>query len=211
MAAPDLQDVMKLYAREGVRQWNDPQTTSGELKKRARECLGGEIADNEAEASDTLSTEYNGKNANLLRFIPMPRRPKSGIERCFFLPIRERHENGNCKFSFDLFILVGAKNCLAFRFEQAHPAPTTHRYGHVQLSRSLLRRTILTKTLPWIPVRYPAFPISTSDPLRTFLSMATTVHGYEGGVDTVLREIYQNDNRPGRAKMYLDQLQQMLI
>jgi hypothetical protein len=209
MPVPNLSDLMLLYARRGVADWIDWKKTQSELRKRAGECLGTKIAENDAEAAVTLNTVYNGRNKDRLRFIPMPKHRKGGIERCFFLPIREVR-NGKEKWAFDLFLLVGAKNCLAFRFEQAHPAPSTHDFGHIQMSRKMLRKEIIPKTLPWIPDSYPAFPIPTSDPLRMFLCVATAVHGYGGGVMTVLQEIFQSASRLGELGLYVDELKQVL-
>jgi hypothetical protein len=128
------------------------------------------IAENEPEAFVTIATIYNQANANRLRFILMPKKPKRGIERCFFMPAREIKPNGEITVGFELFQLVSGKNCLAFRFEPAHRFSSVHDYNHVQLSRQLLRRTIPTAVPAWIPDKYPAFPLSTTDPAEGVLS-----------------------------------------
>lgn len=207
MPEPDLMELLHLYARRGIADWAG---APAELKKRAVECLGTDIAENEAEAGVTLSTMYNGRNMNRLRFIPMPKHPRGGAERSFFAPIREQGRAGTDRVAFDLFVLVGSKNCLAFRFEPGHPLPSAHSYGHVQMSRMVLRRTVVTKSLPWLPDTYPAFPLLTSEPLRMFLSMATAVHGYSTGLVTLLRDIFQAEGRIRELGGYLELLRGML-
>jgi len=208
MPAPDLIDLMTLYSRRGIADWRNAQ---GELRQRARNCLGTAIAENDAEASVTIRTIFNERNANRLRFIPMPKVPTGGIERCFFLPIRETTDKGEEIASFDLFLLVARTDCLAFRFEPAHVPQTTHRYGHVQMSRKMLRKSIEPTGVPkWLPVSYPAFPLATSDPLRMFLSMATAIHGYEGGVTRVLQDIFRGVGRAREVGPYLDELKKLL-
>lgn len=200
---------MSLYARLGVADWRNAPS---ELRKRAGECLGAGIAENDAEAAVTINTTYNETNAARLRFIPMPKRPKGGIERCFFLPICQFDGSGKFAASFDVFLLVTGRNCLAYRFEPAHAPTSRHGYAHVQMSRSLLRRTVVAATLPWLPDSYPAFPLppSTSDPVRMFLSLGTAVHGYAGGMNSVLQDIFQAAGRAAEAPAYLAELKAML-
>jgi hypothetical protein len=208
MPSLDLIDLLGLYARRGIDDWNG---AAHELRKRAQVCLGTAIAENVTEAFVTIQTIYNEANANRLRFIPMPKHPKGGIERCFFLPVREIKAGGQEKVAFELFLLVARTDCLAFRFEPAHAFPSTHGYGHVQFSRKMLRRTIEVPNIPdWFPVSYPAFAISTSDPLRMFLSMATAVHGYSSGLVSVLQDIFQTASRAADSAAYLNELKKML-
>jgi hypothetical protein len=207
MPSPDLVELMRLYARRGIADW---ASAPGELKRRALECLGTDIAENDAEAHVTLSTIFNGNNMNRLRFIPMPKHPRKGAERSFFAPIREQGAAGE-KVAFDLFLVVSAKNCLAFRFEPSHPPISAHGYGHVQMSRMVLRKTVVTKSLPWLPDTYPAFPLLTSEPLKMFLSMTTAVHGYSTGVVALLKEIFQAEGRIRELGPYLDLLRGMLL
>jgi hypothetical protein len=208
MRSPDFLELMKLYARQGIDDWKRaPQ----ELRKRAQACLGMAIAEHEAEANITIHTIYNGTSSAHLRFIPMPKRPTSGIERCFFLPVREIESGGQVTFAFELFLLVAQRNCLAFRFEPAHYAASAHNYGHVQLSRKMLRKTIDVNGIPdWVPVTYPAFPMLTSEPLKVFLCVITAVHGYHGGSVAVLQEIFQRASRASELAFYLDELKKML-
>lgn len=210
MPSLDLWDLMKLYARRGIADWRDAAITSGGLRKRAQDCLGTAIADNETEAFTTMTTLYNQANINRLRFIPMPKHPKRGIERCFFLPIREIKSGGQEIVTFDLFLLVQQRDCLAFRFEPAHPLPSAHNYGHVQMNQQMIRKTIQTAVPSWLPIKYPAFPIATSNPLRVFLAMVIAVHGYSTGLVTVLQDVFQKANRVREATLYLDELEKML-
>ena len=207
MLPEDLSDLLRLYAQRGVADW---QKAPSGVRRRAEACLGAEIADHPAEAVITLNTVYDRTNANQLRFIPMPKHPaKGGIEWSFFIPVCE-FRGALFSVAFELFLLVSGTDCLAYRFEQAHPPPSTHNYGHVQMSQALLRKTILATTHKWIPVRYPAHPLGTSDPLRMFLAMATAMHGYSNGVLRVIQEIYQAASRAGDAARYVDELQKML-
>ena len=213
MAGVDLLEFMSLYARLGIADW---QKAPAELRKRAAQCLGSEIADNDAEAAVTIQTIYDENNADRLRFIPMPKRPKAGIERCFFLPIRQFIKGGTLTASFDLFLLVAGRNCLAFRFEPAHAPSSAHGYNHVQMSQKLLRKTVVANTLSWLPDTYPAFPlhVATSDPLRMFLSLTTAVHGYgrsyASGMSVLLQDIFQAAGRAPEAPAYLSVLNSVL-
>src|SRR5712664_3799451 len=207
MIPPLLQDIMWLYAQRGIADW---QNAPSALRRRAEKCLGSEIADNDTEAAVTLETIHNGLNADRLRFIPMPQHPKHpGIERSFLLPVSEVRD-GKPTVAFELFLLVAGTNCLAYRFEPAHAAPSSHDYGHVQNSRTVLRKTILASTLSWMPDRYPANPLCTSDPLRMFLSIATAMHGYTNGVLRVIQDVYTAASRPRDAAVYVQELKKML-
>lgn len=209
MPAPNLVDLMHLYAKHGIADWKN---ASADLRQRAQYCLGNAaIADDDKQASDTINTIYNNSNAAQLKFIPMPK-PKGGIERCFFLPVREIGGDGKETAAFELFLLVSKRNCLAFRFEPAHKAPSPHDYGHVQMSRKMLRKIIVPQGVPtWLPDSYPAFPISTSNSVRIFLAMATAVHGYSRGLDLLLQEIFQGASRANDAAVYLGELRGLLL
>jgi hypothetical protein len=163
--------------------------------------LGNNLAEDEPEASNTIHAIRGGTRKQL--FIPMPTIYHTGIEQCFFLPIRE----ANDKTSFDLLLLCEANNCLGFRFEPAQLG--THDYGHIQLNRKMLGQTLPVEGLPdWVPESYPAFPLRTSDPVEMFLSMATSVHGYRRGMSELLRDVL---NEPAKLKRYLDSMQQSMV
>ena len=210
MPSPNLMELMRLYASQGIADWNDKHKTHYGVQKRARECLGTGIAENETQAFVTIGTIYNERNANRLRFIPMPKRPKHGIERAFFIPVNRIDDKGAVITTFALFLLVKEKYCLAYRFELAHRAPSVHDYHHVQMSHEMLRETIPTAVPNWLPIRYPAFPLSISGSLRMFLAMITSIHGYAGGVLSILQEIFQQAGRSREANLYVSELKQML-
>jgi hypothetical protein len=205
MPGLDLRDLMLVYAKRGVAHWKG---ASADIKKRAGECLANRIADNVDLAARTLKMPFTRSNASNLLFIPMLKHPSNRrFEWCFFVPMWEGEENPT--ISFDLFFLVRKKDCLGFRFEPADAAGA-HDYGHVQMNRQMLGETLAVPTLPWIPYSYPAFPTTTSDPLRMFLYMATTVHGHSSGVLDVLLEIFRAEGRPGDAVSYAAELKKVL-
>lgn len=207
MPSTDVWNLMRLYARRGIAEWRSTRDVNG-VRRRVQECLGMAIAERDDDLW-TISADYNEANVNRMMFIPMPK-PGKGIERCFFLPIRTA---GQETVAFELFLLVKETKCLAFRFEPAHHPPTRHGYGHVQMSRKMLRRTIEVQGIPeWLPDSYPAFPISTSNPLEMFLAMATAVHGYaDGGLEDLLADIFQKEGRAVWIPVYHKELKEMLI
>lgn len=210
MSTLDPWDLMELYARRGVADW---KTADSRLRKRAGECLAAtQIAAREEDAIDTIKTFYTGKNVNDLSFIPMPKPGKNPIERCFFLPIRERKPDGTETLALELLVLVARKDCLAFRFEPAHHATSRHGYGHLQMNRKMVKGSIPIVGIPsWLPDSYPAFPISTSDPLKTFLAMATAVHGYaSGGLPDLIVDIFQKASRASDSAIYIAELRLFL-
>jgi hypothetical protein len=207
MPSLDVWYLLRLYARRGIAEWRSSRDVNG-VRRRVQECLGIAIAERDDDLW-TLSVNYNEANLDRMMFIPMPK-PGRGIERCFFLPIRSGDEQ---PVAFELFLLVKERKCLAFRFEPAHHPSTRHGYGHVQMSRKMLKRTIEVQGIPeWLPDSYPAFPISTSNPLKMFLGMATAIHGYaDGGLDYLLEDMLQKDNRANQIPMYRKELREMLI
>jgi hypothetical protein len=207
MPTLDFLELMRLYARRGIADW---KTAPTELRGRAARCLGTAIAENEAEANVSIYTLYDEKNASRLRFIPMPKHPTGGIERCFFIPVRELQSGGKETVAFELFLLVARTDCLAFRFEPAHAARSVHNYAHVQFSRKMLRKTIDVKGVPeWLPDSYPAFPTLTAEPVGAFLCMVTAVHGYKNGCTAVLQDIFAG--RLGELALYLNELKRILV
>ena len=93
---------------------------------------------------------------------------------------------------FELFVVVDEQNCLGFRFEPAH-SEGTHRYNHVQINRQM---TLSVNGIPsWLPESYPAFPVGSAKPWDLFLYMATSVHGYDGGMKRVIEEMFEDDAR----------------
>ena len=113
--------------------------------------------------------------------------------------------------SFELFALVGRDNSLAFRFEPADEESSTHNYPHMQFCARLLNRQLRPGGVPeWLPESYPAFPLPYSDPMRLFLAMLTSIHGREGGLDAILREIFQQAGKIAQWRKYASALDRML-
>jgi len=206
MSSLNLFDLIELYARRGVDDWAKAPPN---LQSRAATCfMATQIATSYQDAADTLSTIYNGTNANKLSFIPMPKPGKSQkIDRCFFLPIRQKTASGE-KMYFELVLLVSGTDCLAFRFEPADRPTWRHGYGHIQMNKKMLKKTINIGGIPqFIPDSYPAFPISTSSPLRMFFAMGTAVHGYaDRGFAHLLVDVFQTAGRTSDSKPYLAEL-----
>jgi hypothetical protein len=199
---PELKELMKLYARRGIADWNAAPNASKQLASFA---LANGIAQKEWEANRTIEANLRGGADERGMFIPMPRINHSDILHCFFLPIN--HEG---KTAFDLLLIVGSEQCLGFRFEPADRPDRTHGYGHVQMNRSMFRKTMEVKGIPqWVPDSYPAFPIRSSEPLRMFLSMATSIHGYEKGMIPLLQNVFEN--RPTQAAGYLEVLKETIM
>ena len=109
----NLWDLMELYARRGIDDW---ARADANLRRRAGDCfMATQIATRPQDAVDTINSVFNGSldprdplaqaYARTLSFIPMPKPGRHPIERCFFLPVREKI-GGTEKISFDLAMLV---------------------------------------------------------------------------------------------------------
>jgi hypothetical protein len=197
----DLKALMKLYARRGIADWN---RVKGPSKQMAFFATKNRIAEKEPEANRIINAYLKGGADERTMFIPMPTVNHTGIFHCFFLPFAE---DGRMKF--DLLLVVGPGHTLGFRFEPADQPDRAHGYGHVQMNRSMLGGTLEVKGIPqWVPDSYPAFPIRSSEPLPMFLSMATSVHGYETGMKEILRQLSPNAST---AEKYLSALEAAVI
>ena len=191
----ELEKLLKMYARLGLQDW---KRAPAQLKSIVTAALANRVATDEWEAGDTINAARNSPNITRCRFIPMPEINHGGMKRCFFLPIKA---NGG-GVAFDLLLLVDGKKWLGLRFEPADLGASTHGYGHVQMCTSMCRQLIQVKGIPqWLPTSYPAIPIRTSEPVQSFFSMATSVHGYQGGIIRVMQEVFQN--RPGELAQYI--------
>ena len=148
-----------------------------------------------------VSQVINGRRKDR-KFIPMPQHGCGGFEWCFFLPTETE---GDLE-SLTLFILVDReeRHCMAFRFECS--AEGRHGYSHVQLTSRLKQGPKISGVPAWLPDSYPAFPIRAGNWTEMFLAMLTAVHGYRGGVDKVITEIFQEVNRTKEADKYADVL-----
>lgn len=199
---PDLKDLMRLYARLGIAHWRAAPSAS---KQIASFALADRIASHEWEANRTIDANLKGGADERGMFIPMPMVNHSDILHCFFLPFN--HEG---KMAFDLVLIVVTEQSLGFRFEPADPPDWTHGYGHVQMNRSMFRKTMEVSGIPqWVPDSYPAFPIRSSEPLQMFLLMATSVHGYGKGMIPLLQDVFEN--KPIQVASYLELLKETVI
>ena len=202
--ADDLENLMLVYSRRGVRDWR--MHAAADLRKKAGECLLNAVAEDEGEVEWAI-----GSRRTVSRFIPMPRSgyKGKGFEWCFFLPVKASGKLA----SLALFILVNRarKDSVAFRFEGSGRG--RHAYSHIQLTSKLPigvagENVVLRE---WLPVSYPAFPVRARNRTEMFLAMMTAVHGYSGGVDVLIEEIFQGTGRPNYARKYREVLENMLV
>lgn len=215
MLDDDLEELMRLYAVRGVKDWND---TSSAVRHEVVKCLSTPcVVDREQSVRKAIDQSRRPSADVPQVFLPMPdtfrrwRKRRSDRPRVsLFAP---RYTDGmHSHVAFDLILFVSFKDdrrCLAFRFEPADGPGSSHGYPHVQLSRSLSRRTFPVGCVPsWLPDSYPAVPVPARDSMDMFLSMAVAVHGFEGGMTRLLREIFEERPRDGRK--YVEKLDDML-
>ena len=200
----DLMDLMSKYSRRGMEDWK--AAADDDLRTSARECLSNAIAENDWDVSQTINGGPNGR-----KFIPVPNQGYEGFEWGFFLPNRDRG-SGDLK-SLILFLLVDheSRRCLAFRFEGDSSGP--HGYAHVQMTWNFKKLHLPSRIggssnlINWLPESYPAFPVSAKTWTEMFFVMATSVHGRDGGINTLIQEIFQGDN----ARRYKKKLDKALF
>jgi hypothetical protein len=166
--------------------------------------LGGprRIALKEEEAEYALATSGNPDSAKL---IPMPRIPGNvGFQQAFFSPL-VTDGGGSTRVAFEV-VVIARGNILPYRFEQAMRSGT-HTYDHVQMSREILGRTYTIDKVPdWLPTRYPAHPLPSRDALGLFLCVLTSMHGYRGGSQEIVRDVLVKEHRSADAMRYLRRL-----
>ena len=197
-----LTELMLLYSRRGLEEWN---MAKEDLRRKALQCLS---AAGIVETEDEAEAMIEG-SAHRRMFIPMPQGGK-GYERSFFLPVIE----GDRLRSLILFLIVNRarRDCIAFRFECGQIPGTRHGYTHIQLTRDLHvgGGSVQLEGVPeWLPASYPAFPVPARNSLELFLCMATAVHGFPGGIDSLITELHQG-GRMDRADGYQKRLRAML-
>ena len=205
MLTNDLNDLMRLYSMRGVDDWRND--TKAKLRKEVRQRLSNSgIAENEKDVRRMICRIFHAKDSRI-QFIPMPKCPEPSIDWCFFLPTKI--DQGNDEY-LRLFLLIKCKrhNWIGFRFE-----------GDSQVSRHGYRHLQFTRNIPefpeafgpdWLPDSDPAFPVPARDSLEMFLCMATAVHGFRGGIDDILVDIFQKASRPSYALQYKERLATML-
>ncbi|MDE2921797.1 MAG: hypothetical protein OYL92_17030 [Acidobacteriota bacterium] len=197
-----LGELMLLYSRRGLDEWNGAKS---DLRRKALECLSAAgIVETEDEAEEMIE----GSSCRRM-FIPMPEGGR-GFERSFFLPSIV----GDRLKALTLFLLVNRarRDSIAFRFECAERSGTRHGYTHVQLTRDLRiagRPDRLQGVPEWLPESYPAFPVPARDSLELFLAMATAVHGFPDGIDSLIVDLHRG-GRMDRARGYQERLRTML-
>ena len=205
----DLKKLMFAYSLRGMSDWRDANAS---LKRTAMRCLCNGIAEQPHDVHLTV----HGWDTHP-QFVPMPRHESGDFEWCFFLP---KKAHGQLE-SLLLFILVNRKddNCIAFRFECSDEG--RHAYSHVQLTSKLSKsglsamydvdvQNTQSGFLPlWLPDSYPAFPVPARDWTEMFLAMMTAVHGRHGGVDDVIRDLFEAGSG-AHARLYHEKLQEML-
>ena len=213
-APDDLTELMLLYALRGLRDWRDPgQDVDDEIVA----CLPASmIADHERLVRKAVYGSQRPEFDGHRRLLPMPNmhrgrrkavgsRPKSS----FFVPLTT-YEDGLARTSFDMLLFQGREGCLAFRFEPADSPDWRHAYNHVQMSKRVWRYMEEGCIPSWIPDSYPALPVPGRDCLDMFLSMAVAVHGFRGGMDDLIREIFQEEQRSVDAERYVERLEDLL-
>ena len=177
----DLSNVMKEYALQGFRDWWE---LGDEIRERARRCLENRIVESEGEFRYEIHKMSHDK------FFPMPRGSQERQLNCCLFRIRNRS-------SFELFVLMNDSNSMAFRFEPADEPEWNHNYAHVQFCRELGAGAFFPGEIPsWLPENYPAFPLPSSDPLKLFLAMVTSIHGRSRGAQKLFIDIFQKANSP---------------
>jgi len=185
MVTKDAISLMQAYARRGMEHWKF--VVKDKTKARAVDLLGNHrLALLSPSGIDNAILNIFRSPVGKALFFPMPNKNQDNhIEQCFFAPLRVDDQ----RMSFDLLLLCGEGNCLGFRFEP-RDYEGTHQYGHIQMNRRMHKGNVSVGGLPtWIPNHYPAFPLHASDPVAMFLSMVTSVHGYPGGIDELLKEV----------------------
>ena len=148
-------------------------------------------------------------------FIPMPKHGDPGFEWSFFLPTKA--SGGKLK-SLILLVIVNRakKKCVAFRFEDGS-SDSRHGYAHVQFVSNLKKSGLAfpepcsdePRWIPeWLPSTYPAFPVPARNWTEMFFAMVTAVHGRRGGIDSLVKNIFESV--PKKAQMYMEILDGML-
>jgi hypothetical protein len=201
MLTEDVISLVKAYARRGIEDW---KSVKAETHAKTLRLLGNHrLAQNTQESDNAIPRAIRGQNARML-FFPMPNKNQGKhIEQCLF-SLRRVDDN---RTSFDLLLLCHNGSWLGFRFEPPDEIGS-HGFSHVQMCRKIKSHDASEEVeglVDWVPDHYPAFPLRASDPLQMFLSLVTSIHGYPGGVDEVLRDLMP---RP-EIKQFFDSLQEI--
>ena len=160
-----IQELLLAYARLGIDHWRN---TSPRVKNKARK-IGVDIASNQEAATRVVVSPYvvNKSPDNYLKLIPMPCEQRR-VYAAFFTLWQSNATSPNPQsLAFDLIVLSQQGPAITFRLEPANlDHKTRHGYDHIQLSKTLARRSVSLKdALSVLPTTYPAFPIPAKDPL----------------------------------------------
>ena len=201
MVTDDVISLLKAYARRGIEDW---KSVTKDTSDKTLSLLGyHRLVQNPQQSDNAIPHVISGKEARIL-FFPMPNKNQGKhIDQCLF-SVRRVDDN---RASFDLLLLCPNGKWLGFRFEPPDDIGS-HGYSHVQMCRKIKSHDASDEVeglVDWVPDHYPAFPVRGSGPLQMFLSLVTSIHGYPGGIDEVLREVMP---RP-EIKRYFDSLQEI--
>lgn len=211
MLTNDLNDLMRLYSMRGIDDWKRNAKAKHRIAIRKLLSNSG-IADDEKDIKRMICRIFNDGDFRE-QFIPMPKCSGPNIDWCFFLPIKITQESNEY---LRLFLLIKCKgyvkrrgyNWICFRFE-GDSLNSRHGYSHLQFTRSIPEFPA-TFGPDWLPDSDPTFPIPARDSLEMFLCMATAVHGFRGGIDSLLIDIFQQATRPNDARKCIGKLTKML-
>jgi len=202
----ELRGLLLPYSRAGVGEWRRAKDL---LQRTVRNILGQKwIAEGVAEAENALARAGRGSPEKL---IPMPLGPgRVRFARAFFSPL-VTDGGGSTRLAFEVVVIVAKKQALAYRFEPPH-RDGTHTYAHVQMSREVLGRILNVEGVPsWLPTSYPAHPLPSHDPLGLFLCMLTSMHGYRGGSQQIIRDVLLAESRSADVSRYIARLDALLL
>jgi len=193
--------LVKAYARLGIEDWKSADR--GTKGKTVRLLGHHRLVDDPQQSDNAILRAVRGQNSQIL-FFPTPKKNwEAHVEQCLFSLRRVDDDHA----AFNLLLLCHNGRWLGFRFEPPDDFGT-HRYSHVQMCRKIKSEHAGNEVdglVDWVPDHYPAFPVRGSDSLQMFLSLVTSIHGYPGGVDEVLRALMP---RP-EIKQYFDSLQEI--
>lgn len=204
MTKLDRERLMRLLHVYSVRGYNDwKRVKKAKHRQAVRALFSNAVVENERDVEKTLERVFDGEEHREL-VVPMPECAARDVDWCFFLPMNAEQDE---KMILRFFLLVKCtgNNWLAFRFEKGGRR-TRHGYGHVQFCKDI--PAVVDGLGPdWLPCKDPAFPTCARDSFELFLAMVMAVHGFPGGTDVLLVDIFQ---KASEAKPYKKRLARML-
>ena len=201
VATGGVKELMRRYALRGFEEWKGLDRS---LRNAAKGVVGGRIA---SDAGRVPQVIVGGTDPAFLPMRAMPALKKAGYEWCFFLPVAE---SGQLVALILLLFAVGDSEAteegksLAFRFEKGDPGTGLHEYWHMQFTQKVKLPSATGFAMEGVthglPDSWPAFPVPGESWLDVFLVMLTAVHGFPGGVDVVLQDLWQRAGRSDGAR-----------